>query len=119
MNTFKILPTLKKKEVKSLIKCFNKESNGTNVKTVEEFAMRAVGLKTKLVFIENEEYKNTTITLTFGEQSENHKGMQIKGDGLADHGYTIDELRKIQKKLKKVFFTPVIEMENICLEMKY
>lgn len=35
----------------------------------------------------------STITLTFGEQAENHKGMQIIGDGLAYNGFTLKEMR--------------------------
>ena len=35
---------------------------------------------------------NGTITLTIGEQSENHRGMQINGQGLASNGYTRNEL---------------------------
>lgn len=49
----------------------------------------------------NEEIKHTsnmmnqTITITFGEQAENHKGMQKIGE-LADIGFTIEELKKAQ-----------------------
>jgi hypothetical protein len=32
------------------------------------------------------------VTLTFGEQAENHAGMQILGDGLAPSGFSIDDL---------------------------
>ena len=33
-----------------------------------------------------------TITITFGEQSENHVGMKIFGDGLAEEGYNFCDL---------------------------
>ena len=35
----------------------------------------------------------TAITITFGDQAENHAGMQIIGK-MAEHGFTIDELQK-------------------------
>lgn len=39
------------------------------------------------------------VTLTFCEQSENHRGMQINGSGLASNGFSIDDLIAIQKRL--------------------
>ena len=39
------------------------------------------------------------ICLTAGEQSENHVGMKINGNGLSDNGFSNDELLLIQKKL--------------------
>ena len=39
------------------------------------------------------------ICLTAGEQSENHVGMKINGNGLSDKGFSNDELLFIQKKL--------------------
>lgn len=41
-----------------------------------------------------------TITLTAGEQSENHIGMEKQGNGLAREGFTIDELKKIKNKFE-------------------
>ena len=36
------------------------------------------------------------ICITAGEQSENHAGMQINGNGLSNNGFSIDDLRKIK-----------------------
>lgn len=44
----------------------------------------------------------TTYTITFGEQSENHKGMQIIGNGLKDEGLTISDLESAQAKFEKL-----------------
>lgn len=44
--------------------------------------------------------KNYVITLTFGEQAENHRGMQLLGDGLADSGFTLKELREAKKRFE-------------------
>jgi hypothetical protein len=41
-----------------------------------------------------------TISLTFGEQVENHHGMEKIGK-IADEGYSIDDFKKIVKKLEK------------------
>lgn len=35
---------------------------------------------------------NDLVTLTFGEQAENHVGMEIVGDGLSERGYSVCEL---------------------------
>lgn len=40
-----------------------------------------------------------SICLTAGEQSENHVGMQINGDGLAKEGFEIDELIEISARI--------------------
>lgn len=44
--------------------------------------------------------KNLAICLTAGEQSENHAGMQKNGNGLADKGFSIEELLTFKEKLK-------------------
>lgn len=44
--------------------------------------------------------EKAAVCLTFGEQSENHAGMEINGDGLADSGFTVGELRTIKLKLE-------------------
>ena len=41
------------------------------------------------------------ICLTAGEQSENHVGMKINGNGLSEKGFTIDELKLIQLSLSE------------------
>ena len=38
------------------------------------------------------------VCLTNGERAENHVGMQMLGDGLAEKGYSLDEMREIAKK---------------------
>jgi hypothetical protein len=47
------------------------------------------------------ENTKSTITLTFGEQAENHKGMQIIGDGLAKDGFHLRHLRAARKKFEE------------------
>lgn len=44
--------------------------------------------------------QRATITLTFGEQSENHKGMQILGGGLAQRGFSRIDLENIKDGFK-------------------
>jgi hypothetical protein len=44
--------------------------------------------------------KNSTITLTFGDQAENHVGMQQLGEMVsAGHGFQISDLEAIQARL--------------------
>ena len=43
--------------------------------------------------------KNSALTLTFGDQAENHAGMQIIGK-MAEHGFSIDKLLETQRLLK-------------------
>jgi len=38
------------------------------------------------------------VCLTNGERAENHAGMQMLGDGLAEKGYSLNEMREIAKK---------------------
>ena len=45
--------------------------------------------------------ENQAICLTFGEQSENHVGMKINGEGLANSGFSIEELEQIKTNLKE------------------
>ena len=45
--------------------------------------------------------EKAAVCLTFGEQSENHAGMEINGDGLADTGFTVGELQDIKLKLEE------------------
>ena len=45
---------------------------------------------------------NMAICLTCGEQSENHIGMQVMGSGLADKGFTINELLQAKLKFEKL-----------------
>jgi len=41
---------------------------------------------------------NRAICITCGEQSENHAGMKKQGDGLADNGYSVEELLGIKDR---------------------
>tara|TARA_B100000795_G_scaffold231385_1_gene189197 strand:- start:5108 stop:6043 length:936 start_codon:yes stop_codon:yes gene_type:complete len=41
---------------------------------------------------------NRAICITCGEQSENHAGMKKQGDGLADNGYSVEELDGIKNR---------------------
>ena len=43
--------------------------------------------------------ENQAICLTFGEQSENHVGMKINGGGLANSGFSVEELKQIKENL--------------------
>ena len=43
--------------------------------------------------------ENQAICLTFGEQSENHVGMKINGGGLANSGFSVEELEQIKENL--------------------
>jgi len=45
--------------------------------------------------------KNIAVCITAGEQSENHVGMQKHGNGLAENGFSIDELKEFKKDLEK------------------
>ena len=40
--------------------------------------------------------------ITFGEQSENHAGMKMYGNGLSERGYSITELEKFAKKYEDI-----------------
>ena len=40
------------------------------------------------------------ICITNGEQGENHAGMQMLGNGLADKGYNLEDALKFKKNLK-------------------
>lgn len=40
------------------------------------------------------------VCITLGEQSENHAGMEMNGDGLADRGYSLDDLRRIKTEFE-------------------
>lgn len=54
--------------------------------------------------LEKEEEKkgeNETITLTFGDCGENHKGMQMIGK-LADHGFSLGDLERVQKVFQEM-----------------
>eukprot|EP01128_Nolandella_sp_AFSM9_P004644 TRINITY_DN2111_c0_g1_i2.p3 TRINITY_DN2111_c0_g1~~TRINITY_DN2111_c0_g1_i2.p3 ORF type:complete len:125 (+),score=56.32 TRINITY_DN2111_c0_g1_i2:690-1064(+) len=45
---------------------------------------------------ESSEAKNTTITITFGDQAENHVGMQIIG-AMHDTGFTLSDMDQAQQ----------------------
>lgn len=42
-----------------------------------------------------------TITLTFGEQAENHAGMEILGHGVANEGFTIQDLEWMKERFEE------------------
>ena len=42
------------------------------------------------------------ICITCGEQSENHAGMVMQGNGLAEHGFSIEKMRAIQVKFEEM-----------------
>ena len=43
-----------------------------------------------------------TITITFGEQSENHNGMKIYGSGLAENGFNLEDLNIAKSKFEEI-----------------
>ena len=43
------------------------------------------------------------VCITAGEQSENHIGMKINGNGLSEHGFSIDELKQLKKDLENKY----------------
>ena len=43
---------------------------------------------------------NVTFTLTFGDQAENHVGMQKIGEGLAAEGFGVQQLAALRDKLE-------------------
>jgi hypothetical protein len=46
--------------------------------------------------------KNPVICITCGEQSENHHGMEMLGDGLAKKGYNLQDMMEISSKFEKL-----------------
>lgn len=70
-----------------------------------DFIFKEEDLKIKLNFLVNSTRSGCrmfreAICITLGEQSENHAGMKMYGDGLSESGYSIKELEKIKKKYK-------------------
>ena len=59
--------------------------------------------------------EKAAICLTFGEQSENHAGMEINGDGLAETGFTVDELRDIKLTLEEKGISSELHILNRAL----
>lgn len=53
--------------------------------------------------VENK-YEYSAITLTFGEQAENHRGMQILGNGLLEKGFRLKHLRTAKHKFEAAGF---------------
>lgn len=45
-------------------------------------------------------FDNKRIVITLGEQSENHSGMEIHGNGLCDYGFRVDELENMKNILE-------------------
>lgn len=50
-----------------------------------------------------------TITITFGDQAENHVGMQKLGK-LADSGFTLEDLKETQKRFEGLCETELIDL---------
>ena len=62
-------------------------------------------------YIKTEKYGTNGITITFGNQAENHKGMQIIGKSL-DKGYTLDNFLEIIKKCnQKGIVTELVDLK--------
>lgn len=61
--------------------------------------------------------KDSTYTITFGEQGENHYGMQKVGNGLAKSGFTCSELKKACKYFEgKGLTCELIDLNEACEE---
>lgn len=60
------------------------------------------------------DYKET-FTFTFGEQAENHAGMQILGGGLADKGFDITDINAAIEKIKTTDTTNSIKIQLVAL----
>lgn len=54
--------------------------------------------------------------MTFGEQSENHAGMMIYGNGLSDIGFSISELETIKNDLDKMGIKSELHYLNTFVE---
>ena len=55
-----------------------------------------------------------TMTLTFGEQSVGHSGMEISGSGLLPEGLSMNDLRSAQERFHKLgVVTELIELKDI------
>jgi len=65
-----------------------------------------------------DKYDNTIITLTFGEQSENHVGMTTQGKGLSEKGYTYEQLKKIKETFEDLEYKCVLKCLNDAIEEK-
>lgn len=52
-----------------------------------------------------------TYTITFGDQAENHVGMQKIGAG-SPRGYTIEELEQIEKRFAPQFVTELVRLDQ-------
>ncbi len=57
------------------------------------------------------EYNNQTITLTFGDRAENHKGMQIIGQSF-DKGYSLIDLLSIKSKFDNIGCNTILSNLN-------
>ena len=58
-----------------------------------------------------------TMTLTFGEQSVGHTGMEISGSGLLPEGLSMQDLRQAQRKFHSIgVVTELIELNDILPE---
>jgi hypothetical protein len=56
--------------------------------------------------------RTSTVTITFGDQAENHKGMQVIGKK-KEHGFTYKELRSAKEDLeKKGFKCELVELAH-------
>lgn len=68
-------------------------------------------------------FNNQAICITAGEQSENHAGMQINGNGLCQNGFSVEELEKIcktleEKEIEHNYFRLDVNIHSMDLENK-
>lgn len=59
-----------------------------------------------------------TVTITFGDCAENHKGMQIIGTTSAE-GFTFEDLQVAQKWFMQYGYTPILYNLNTLLPIEY
>ena len=58
-------------------------------------------------------YFSSTITITFGDQAENHVGMQKLGNGLANEGFSVEELTLLKQKIEENDDSMVCELIDL------
>jgi len=62
----------------------------------------------------------TTITITFGEQGENDPGMETLGAGLADEGFSVEDLERMKTVFDESGYkTQLINLNAFIREQEY
>jgi hypothetical protein len=98
MNEEKFAKVRAKEEAKLAKALAKEEAKLAKARAKEEAKVAKARAK---ALAKEEELRNIkrAICITLGEQSENHHGMEMNGDGLAERGYSNSELEELGKKL--------------------